>query len=61
MKNYFWSLDSWGADYPPENADEVINMANAKIEAYATDHDEDETKNYSESLWEAYCMNGRVD
>ena len=60
MKNYFWTIESWGSDYPPENANEVINMANELIEAYAAEHDEDETANYSESLWERFCVSGNL-
>ena len=56
----FWTLESWGADYPPENADEIISKANELIEAYAADHDEDETRNYSETLWERFCATGEV-
>lgn len=58
MKNYYWSLESWGADYPPENADEIIDAANEKIDAFIAenpDADEDMIAAYSEKLWEEYC------
>ena len=61
MYNYYWSMDSWGDAYPPENADEIIDLANEMIDAYAEDHDEDETANYSERLWEHYCDTGRLE
>ena len=56
MKNYYWSMESWGSDYPPENADEIISKANEMIEAFASDHGDDETAEYSEKLWERFCM-----
>ena len=58
---YFWSIESWGDAYPPENADEIIDRANELIEAFAESHDEEETANYSESLWERYCHTGSLD
>ena len=60
MKDYLWSMESWGSDYPPENADEIIEQANELIEQYAADHDEDETAAYSEGLWERYCAEGEI-
>ena len=60
MSKIYWSMESWGSDYPPENADEIIDRANELIEAFAAEHDEDETAAYSESLWERYCESGEV-
>lgn len=57
---YFWSIESWGDAYPPENADEIIDHANELIEAYAESHDDEETENFSESLWERYCHTGSL-
>ena len=57
---HLWSIESWGSDYPPENADEIISKANDLIEAYAEDHDEDEVNNFSETLWERYCSTGNI-
>lgn len=57
---YYWSLESWGSDYAPENADEIINRANELIDAYAETHDEEETAAYSERLWDAYCTTGKI-
>lgn len=57
---YFWSIESWGDAYPPENADEIIDRANELIEAFAESHDDEETANYSESLWERYCSTGSL-
>lgn len=59
--NCYWTLESWGDAYPPENADEIIERANCLIAAYAETHDEEETANYSERLWEHYCSTGRID
>ena len=60
MKKFYWSMESWGSDYPPENAEEIIDSANELIAAYAETHDEEETDAYSERLWERYCMSGKV-
>ena len=60
MKTYYWSMESWGADYPPENADEIISKANEMIEAFSAEHDDDETAAYSEGLWERFCESGEV-
>lgn len=49
MKNY-WSAESWGADYPPENWEKIVDEANRLIDAGA-DGDE---------LWEQFCRTGRV-
>jgi len=59
--NCYWTLESWGGTYPPENADEIIERANDLIAAYAETHDEEETANYSERLWDRYCSTGRID
>ena len=56
----YWTLESWGADYPPENAEEIIRAANAMIDAYAENHDEYETEYFSERLWDRYCTTGTL-
>lgn len=58
--NYYWTLESWGDAYPPENADEIIERANDLIEAYAENHDEEEVSEYSNGLWERYCSTGEI-
>ncbi len=58
MKTYYWSLESWGDAYPPENADDIIEKANAAIDRYIDenpDADDDMISAYSEKLWESYC------
>lgn len=55
-----WTLESWGSDYPPENANEIITKANKLIATFAETHDEDETAAYSEWLWELYCSNDEI-
>ena len=60
MKNFYWRVESWGSDYPPENADEIITMANELIAAFAAEHDDDETAAYSDRLWERFCTTGMV-
>ena len=57
---YFWSIESWGDACPPENADEIIDRANGLIETFAESHDDEETANFSESLWERYCSTGSL-
>ena len=56
----YWSLESWGDAYPPENADEIIAAANELIGAYAETHGDEATNNYSEQLWDRYCANGSL-
>ena len=64
MKSYFWTIESWGAEYPPENAGEIIDKANELIEAYAAENDnpedDDIVRNYSDKLWERYCETGNI-
>lgn len=56
IKSLFWTYESFGSDFLPEDADEVIDHANELIEAYAAEHDDlDMVKNYSEKLWDEYC------
>lgn len=55
---YHWSLESWGDAYPPENAEEIIERANAEIDAYIELHpdaDGAEIAEFSHSLWEEFC------
>ena len=58
MEKYYWSLKSWGEENPPENASEIIDMANDAIDRYIRDNpdaDEDTICAYSEKLWEEFC------
>lgn len=55
---HHWTLDGWGDEYPPENAEEIIRNANAEIDAYTALHpdaDDDEIAAFSDSIWDAYC------
>ena len=61
MKDYYWTLESWGADYPPKNADEIINAANELLDAYAENHSENDFEVFRYSLWERYCSTGNLD
>ena len=56
----FWTIESWGDAYPPENADEIIDVANGMIDAYAAAHGEEAAEAYSEQLWDRYCMTGSL-
>lgn len=66
MANYYWNLESWGVEYPPANASEIIDAANEMIDQYIsgnnldTTSDADQIKQFSENLWEKYCMNGKI-
>lgn len=60
MHNYYWTTDSWGDAYPPENADEIVSAANDMIDAYALRHTDEDVACYSDSLWEIYCCTGCV-
>lgn len=58
MRKYYWTLESWGSDRPPEDAEIICDLANAAIAYYADNHPEassEDLTNYSEKLWEEYC------
>ena len=58
MPTYYWTVESWGNAYPPEDVDEIIDWANYWIDQYAATHpdaDEEEIAAYSERLWDRYC------
>lgn len=63
---YYWTLESWGSDYPPENAEEIINAANDLLDEYAKTLDadapgyDDAMQSYSDMLWEDYCRTGEI-
>lgn len=60
---YFWTLESWGADYPPENADEIIEAANEKIAEYVKTREwknDYEIERFCENLWDRYCSTGEI-
>ena len=59
MPHYYWTRESWGEAYPPDDVDEIIDEANYWIDQYIETHpdaDDDEIAAYSESLWIAYCI-----
>ena len=58
MKNYYWTMESWGNQTPLENASEIIALANAATDLYIDNNpnaDDDMITAYSERLWEDYC------
>ena len=60
----YWSIESWGSDYPPVNADEIITKANEMIDQYSAghpDYGDEEIREYSESLWETFCQTNELD
>ena len=52
--SFYWTLERFRDQYPSENADKVIECANALIETYSMHHDDDATWEYSEHLWNLY-------
>lgn len=50
VKDSYWTAESFGNQYPPANADEVIAEANRLIDEGAD----------SESLFESFCETDRV-
>lgn len=59
----YWSIESWGSDYPPVNADEIISAANTEINRFAIEHPyytESELRDYSDCLWENFCIYGEI-
>ena len=64
MPNYYRSAESWGADYPPENWQEIVWAANQEIDNFMQENDfdvyDDETRNFSDKLWESWIVNGNL-
>lgn len=58
MNKPFWSLESWGEDAPPANANEIIEAANALISACLKRTGDADA--LSERLWDRYCMDGTL-
>ena len=58
-RDYYWTLESWGSYYPPDNWEDIVAMANNAIDDFIEDAADDIThediKEYSETLWELYC------
>lgn len=45
MQRFYWSAETWGAAYPPENWREVCDAANAKIDEYIEEYGLDPYEN----------------
>lgn len=63
MKRVYWTIESWGNGYPPENVFDVIDSANNLIDEYARanpDLTADDLHDYSNALWDDFCNTGRV-
>lgn len=61
MDHYpYWSLESWGSDYPPENAEEIIEQANRIICETEQKIGMGAAARLSNSLWERYCQSGKL-
>lgn len=62
-EDYFWTAESWGSDYTPENAGEIVERANQKIVEFAQDRKWTyawEIEEYANRLWESYCTTGNI-
>lgn len=63
-EDYFWSAESWGSEYPPENAAEIIEQANAKIVEFAQARRWTyawEIEEFSSRLWDRFSRTGSVE
>lgn len=59
----YWSAESWGDAYPPEDWEEIVDKANEAITAYADANPaatDEEIAEYSTELWERYCSTGNI-
>lgn len=59
MNGIYWSTDSWGDAYPPENADDICSAANRLIDDYES-HNPEDLQQYSNDLWEHFCNTEEV-
>ena len=58
-KIMYWDEDTFGAGPIPQNLDEICSVANSMLDAYMAenaDASDEGVSNYSESLWNSYCM-----
>lgn len=58
MNNYYWTVENWGDEYPPENAERIAEYANELIDDFIDENpgaDDDAISNYSARLWDRYC------
>ena len=58
-KVMYWNEDTFGAGPIPRNLDEICSVANSMLDAYMAenaDASDEDVSNYSESLWNSYCM-----
>jgi hypothetical protein len=64
MNRYYWSIENWIDNAPPINAEEIIEIANRKIDAFINNHcidHEREIRWYSDGLWEDFCLTDEID
>lgn len=64
FKRYRWTIDGWGNQTPPQNADRLCSAANALLEEFIEENPdvtEEEVQDYSSALWERYCERDEVD
>lgn len=62
-KIMYWNEDTFGAGSIPQNLDEICSVANSMLDAYMAenaDASDEDVSNYSESLWNSYCMSDAI-
>ena len=57
MRKFYWSAETWGTDYPPENWREICDAANEKIDAYIKEYGLDP---YEDLDYEQICYFSEV-
>ena len=63
MKGIYWSYDSWGAQVPPLNWEDVCYEGNRQIDEYIEGHpgvEEDDIRVFVEEQWEEFCHTGVI-
>lgn len=64
LRRYQWTLDSWGGQAPPQNAEEICKAANDLIAEFIADNSDatdEEVQDYAYALWERYCQRGEIN
>lgn len=66
MANYYFTAESWGSDYAPENWEEICSAANDLIDQYIAENeldpelDADQIADWSGRLFEAWITNEQL-
>lgn len=62
-KIMYWNEDTFGAGPIPQNLDEICSVANSMLDVYTAenaDASDEDVSNYSETLWNSYCMSDAI-